>query len=274
MKTEEVHTLFERLRKDTRTIYDSMHWKDVPNYGNVVITMNQVLTLGNDVLPLLSGLQSWVDSYNINHLWIERLFKQGCKSVKEYKTWGAYFLPKPPSLEEMKDWSHVETLYKGSFDIQYIHAVQAAYNVAVKSRTVPYKHTDECLGGLICIRCEDLEWKWHKECLEEADMPNNPFWNETLQTQFLEELRTIAVAPEGWVYQVSSTNTKPREYKESSTPFQRAVEVSFYVSDWSCYYSKYTTDYDLFVWLSENLPTLEQRIRSDMDRADDILAMF
>jgi len=276
MKTEEIHAWFQDTRKKENTIFGTMNYERVSNYGNVVYTMEQVLLLGNHILNSLSGLQTWVSSYNPNILWIESLFKHGCNTVDNRTSWMAYHEPKPPCLEHMKDWSFVENenVYTGPLDICYSVAIQKAHTVAVKSRTIPIRHEGKCWGGLVCMACEDDEWKWHDECLKEADMPNNVFWNKELRDTFLEEMKSIAIAPPEWTYAKPTKQQKPRDYEQKSTPFQCAVDLTYHVSNWVQRYYKNTTDLELYEWLHENLPTLEERVKADMDRAEDILAMF
>lgn len=274
MKTEEVHTWMKDVSEKESAIFGIMNYERVPKYGNVVYAMEQVVLLGNQILGSISGLQSWVSSYNPNKLWFESLFKHVCYSVDNLQSWMAYHEPSPPYLESMKDWSRIEKIYTGMLDIRYAVAVKTAYNVAVKSRTIPFRHEGPCWGGLVCMACEEDEWKWHEECLKEVDLPNNVFWNKALRPVFLKEMKSVVIAPSEWTYSGSKKTQYTREYKQKSTPFQCAVDLTYCVSGWIQHYYSNTSDLDIYEWLHENLPTLEERVKIDINHAEDILAMF
>jgi hypothetical protein len=273
-QTMDIHTWFKDACQKASIIYDTMNYKTSPTYGNVVFAMEQIGLLGHHMLASLADLQTWVSSYKKDRLWFEYVFKKACSSVEYYKSYGPYDMPPKPDMEFMREWSRVEQLYKGPLDIRFDVAVQAAYNVAAKSRKTPYRHEGEHMGGLFCIYCEDDEWKWQQECLKEADMPNNVFWNKTLQPAFLEEMKDNVTAPSDWCYPLVEKKDNEMKYEMKSTPFQCAVHLTYHVSKWLPFYSRHTTDLELYEWLSKHLPTLEAKIQEDMDRAEDILTMF
>lgn len=273
-----VRDFLSQFGRDCHDVYASMTDQKYPHYGNGAKALAECEQLGNQLLEAMPALRIWKDTYEANKqkVWLQALLEKGASLVKEYKEHSIYRVPVPPT--DLDNWSQiVEANYTGALDVSFTAAAQQAYQAALRLPNVPQHHEGECYGGFICILCEDDEWRWSKQVLEEADMPNNIFWNPRLQTQFVEEMRshaTLAI-PATWTYSAPKNRSLQPLDIDKGTPFQCVRSfVEYAWLRWSPHVGPRDSDFVIFKELVPWLPGLEEDVLECLGKVGYLRDMY
>ncbi len=277
MKTEEIQKFLSEIYKRHSDAYSIMHRKDNPNYGNGIMVLKEIEETGNLLLGRIPELESWVSEYESDrcHLWIRHLLERGYDDVKKFKEWSGYSTsPSEPSLNGMESWNKIEKVYKGPLDIRFSAALQAAYRAACAFHPVGFRHEGKCNEGLLCLGCDDDEWRWKEQCLETFGLPNNIFWNSKLHQQFLEEIRECVVeVPKEWMYKAETFEPCLTKIG-GSTPFQWTTELIFRVHYYQLGLFNCSDPHTIHKTLRKYLPGLQERVKEDIRMCQVIREMY
>lgn len=287
MNISEIQPILEMLHSRTNDLYSSMHRQEHPHYGRVLHILNEFESMAHLLTDYLSLLENWITQYSQQKtkIWIRRMLETGTDLIQYYKeiTPSSYhsFQRDPTEAQKVTGFcKEIQNIYKGDLDTDFESAYRNAFSMAQRIRTEYRKvHEGECMGGLICLLCDGDEFDLTEKCRKDADLPNNIFWNRSLQKQFLAEMDsrasqlTVPDDDDNDDCDLVSEDPSILPQCTGGTPFQYAKALVTRVwLKWDIRSS--ADDYSIFKVLRKKLPYIKQAIPFELAHCQEIRAMF